>query len=97
MGIRFHFRGEFIGQSKAALSALGIVLAVSALRHQFVDDRRGAPDLIVGGGIAVGAVLLAHHLDRQAAACRDLLGANVAGERRGLLHAEVEQDGRGGR
>src|SRR5690606_12934550 len=49
-------------------------------------------DLVVGGGVAVAAVLLAHDLDRQAAARRHLLGANVARERRRLLHAEVEQD-----
>src|ERR1035441_928936 len=41
---------------------------------------------------AVAAVLLAHRLDRQAAAQRHLLGADVARERRRLFHAEVEQD-----
>ena len=64
----------------------------AALPDQVVDDGRRAPDLVVGGGIAIGAVLLAHHFDRQAAAPRHLLGADVAGKGRRLLHAEVEQD-----
>jgi hypothetical protein len=42
--------------------------------------------------VAVAAVLLAHHLDRQAAAQRHVLGADVTREGRRLLHAEVEQD-----
>ncbi|MCZ7566880.1 MAG: hypothetical protein M5U08_26210 [Burkholderiales bacterium] len=46
-----------------------------------------------GRRVAVGTVLLAHHLDREPAARGHLLGADVAGEGRRLLHAEVEQDG----
>ena len=60
--------------------------------EQFIDDRRRPLDLVAGGGVAVGAIFLAHYLDRHAAAPSYVFGADVAGERRRLLHAEIEQD-----
>ena len=65
----------------------------AAPAQQVVDDRGGTGDLVVRGGVAVAAVFLAHDLDRQAAAQRHVLGADVAGKRRRFLHAEVEQYG----
>src|ERR1019366_10001480 len=60
---------------------------------QVVDDRRRTPDLVVGGSIPVGAILLAHHFDGQATARGHLLGSDVARKGWCFLHAEVEQDG----
>src|SRR5690606_14457200 len=60
--------------------------------HEIADDRRGPADLVVRRRVPVGTVFLAHHVDRQAAAQGDLLGAHVPGKRRRLLHAEIDQD-----
>jgi hypothetical protein len=63
-----------------------------ALFHQVGDNGGDAGDLVVGRHFAVAAVVLAHRLNRQASALGHLLASDVAGQRRGLLHAEIDQD-----